>query len=157
MLDVKKILTKISVEIKNLKDWFSSWLSTIKKLQNYGDFVEEQSTETHDIYNSIWSCTESITLKPGRWMIIGYVIFPNNSTGVRMACISNTSGASGSNATYSVAVPSGSMGLQVSLTIQIRIQTTYYLNVWQNSDSTLTIAAGNACLKAIKIPDQLEA
>ncbi len=96
----------------------------------------------------------SISLEAGTWIIIARARFSANATGYRRINISTTSADSGAH----VQVPAVSGAVtQLALTriVSHSATTTYYLNAYQNSGSTLTMAAGSGgeinALTAIRI------
>lgn len=96
----------------------------------------------------------SITLAAGTWIIVARARFSANATGYRHINISTTSADSGAH----VQVPAVSGAVtQLALTriVTHTANTTYYLNAYQNSGSSLTMAAGSGgeinALTAIRI------
>ena len=98
----------------------------------------------------------SISLEAGTWLITCAVRAPANSSGMRAANVSTTSGAADRHITQAPVV-SGSETTQMrfSLIFQPTATTTYYLNAYQNSGSTLTYPAGMSgyinCMRAVRI------
>lgn len=96
----------------------------------------------------------SIVLTAGTWIITARARFSANATGYRHINISTTSADNG----VHIQVPAVSGAVtQLALTriVAISAQTTFYLNAYQNSGSTLTMAAGSGgeinALTAIRI------
>lgn len=96
----------------------------------------------------------SISLEAGTWIIIARARFSANATGYRRINISTTSAST--DAHLQVPAVSGAV-TQLALTkiVSPTATTTYYLNAYQNSGSTLTMAAGGSgeinALTAIRI------
>ncbi len=96
----------------------------------------------------------SISLPPGTWVLTGRVRFSANANGFRQANINATNGSSAAN--IRVAPVSGSV-TQLSLTkiVTVSSTTTYYLNAYQNSGSSLSLEAGSDgeinSLRAVRI------
>lgn len=83
----------------------------------------------------------SLSLEAGTWLINAFVRVPTNSVGARVANISTTSG----DGAYNVSVPAmagANINMHFSQIVQPTSTTTYYLNVFQNSGSTLSYPAG---------------
>jgi hypothetical protein len=87
----------------------------------------------------------SISLEAGTWIIVGSGRFPANSTGYRHINISKTSGDNGVHIQVP-AVNGAVTQLVTTLTISHTSTTTYYLNGYQNSGSTLSLPAGDSGL-----------
>lgn len=84
----------------------------------------------------------SIVLTAGTWIITARARFSANATGYRHINISTTSADNG----VHIQVPAVNGAVtQLALTriVSITAQTTFYLNAYQNSGSTLTMAAGS--------------
>lgn len=83
----------------------------------------------------------SITLEKGVWMVVGYVRFPANSTGVRRANISTTSGASDLHNQQNAGGSVMQMQVVYSATVTATSQV-FYLNAYQSSGTAMTMTAG---------------
>ncbi len=112
-----------------------------------GTVVNATATSTK-VTSGTWTALNmesGLTLTPGTWIIVCYVRFPANATGNRRANIASSSGSTAQH--FSVqAVNSTTVGTEFSFTklLTITTTTTYYLNVYQNSTSELTMPAGSS-------------
>ena len=96
----------------------------------------------------------SITLAAGTWIIVARARFSANATGYRRINISTTSADTGAH--IQVPAVSGAVTqLELTRVVSHSANTTYYLNAYQNSGSTLTMAVGSGgeinALTAIRI------
>jgi hypothetical protein len=96
----------------------------------------------------------SISLEAGTWIIVARGRFSANATGYRHINISTTSADNGVH--IQVPAVSGAVTqLSVTRIVSISSTTTFYMNAYQNSGSTLTMAAGSGgeinALTAIRI------
>lgn len=96
----------------------------------------------------------SLTLYAGTWIIVARARFSANATGYRRINISTTSAST--DAHLQVPAVSGAVTqLELTKIVSITSTTTYYLNAYQNSGSSLTMAAGSGgeinALTAIRI------
>ncbi len=96
----------------------------------------------------------SISLEAGTWIIVARGRFSANATGYRHINISTTSADNGVH--IQVPAVSGAVTqLSVTRIVSITSTTTFYMNAYQNSGSTLTMAAGSGgeinALTAIRI------
>lgn len=99
---------------------------------------------------SVYAAVGTITLPKGTWLVICKCRFSTNSNGVRKMNFSDTSGAAG----WTISLPASSgeaTDLQMVSIVSPNDSTAYYMNVWQNSGSNLTCAAGRATIRAIRI------
>lgn len=99
---------------------------------------------------NVYAAVGSITLPKGTWLVICKCRFSTNSTGVRKMNFSQTSGAAG----WTVSLPAATgeaTDIQLVTIVDPSEETTYYMNVWQNSGSNLTCVSGRATIKAIRI------
>ena len=100
--------------------------------------------------SSIFAAVGSIGLTKGTWLVICKCRFSANSNGTRKMNFSQTSGAAG----WTVSLPAASgeaTDIQLVTIADVSEDATYYMNVWQDSGSYLTCAAGRATIKAIRI------
>ena len=84
----------------------------------------------------------SLSLEAGTWVVTGGVRFPNNSTGYRRMNIATSSGSSWADVQITP-VNGASTQLAYTVIVSPTSTTTYYLNCWQNSGSSLSLAAGS--------------
>ena len=99
---------------------------------------------------NVYAAVGSISLPKGTWLVICKCRFSTNSTGVRKMNFSSTSGAAG----WTVSLPAATgeaTDIQLVTIVDPSVETTYYMNVWQNSGSNLTCASGRATIRAIRI------
>lgn len=99
---------------------------------------------------NVYAAVGSISLPKGTWLVICKCRFSTNSTGVRKMNFSTTSGAAG----WTVSLPAATgeaTDIQLVTIVDPSVETTYYMNVWQNSGSNLTCASGRATIRAIRI------
>lgn len=83
----------------------------------------------------------SVSLSAGTWVVVCRVRFPSNATGRRVANFSATSGDS-SQVAASPAIDGAVTTLTFTEIISLTSSTTYYLNAFQNSGSSLSMPAG---------------
>lgn len=90
----------------------------------------------------------SISLPAGVWVVTGFVRFPSNANGVRRINISSTDNSASIDIQIS-ASSNNTMQLETVKILQPSSTTTYYLNAWQNSNTSLT--ASDITLRAVRI------
>lgn len=84
----------------------------------------------------------SLELPSGTWVVTGRVRFSANSTGYRRAGFGTTD-SEGAIQVQTPAVTGAVTQLTLTKIIEVSSNTTYYLNAYQNSGSSLNLAAGN--------------
>ena len=92
----------------------------------------------------------TVSLDAGTWLILGQVEYPANSSGIRYT---NIGTAVGSNdySVYHGASPSGSTRQQVLAFVSPASTTTYNLNMYQSSGSSLSVVTTRCHIQAYKI------
>ena len=114
------------------------------KLDGIGTVMTARLASDMSVSPSTGTAICSISLPKGVWQLIGYVRFPSNASGVRRACIDTTSGANYLHV-QQTATNGGMTQMQVNSIIEVTAATeTWYLNVWHNSTSSLTMPAGTS-------------
>ena len=109
-----------------------------------GTVLYEHLTSDMSVSPSTGTAICSIDLPKGTWQLIGYVRFPSNNSGVRRACIDPTSGANYIHV-QQTATQGGVTQMQVNSIVEVTATSQlWYLNVWHNSTSPLTMPAGTA-------------
>lgn len=105
-----------------------------------GAFMSAHLASDTSVTKEVPTAICSITLPAGTWVVVGYAQFHPNSTGVRTMNLHTTSGSN----FRQVAVPAanGYTVIQTTIVVKIAESTTYYLNVWHNAGTSLTMAAG---------------
>lgn len=115
---------------------------------SYGDLSHTGETQyiapaNVSIATGTWTTVASVTLATGTWLLMYVGAFGTNSTGVRRMLLA-TSADSSSTSVGAISEDNRNalVGLSTSLQnvfyYKATSQTTLYLNVWQNSGSTLT-------------------
>lgn len=110
--------------------------------------VESSTSSTAiSVASATWTTVKSITLYPGRYLIVAGANFASNSTGYRRICISTGGNNSGAGYyCYDVrrAVDGFVTNSAVSRVVYVTSEsgTTYNLNVYQNSGASLTVNWG---------------
>ena len=91
----------------------------------------------------------SVTLSKGMWIVVCKARFSSNSTGVRRMNLADSAGANG----WMVSYPGGDSVVDIQMTymLDVNSETTYYLNLWQNSGTNLTCASGRVTIRAMKV------
>ena len=113
--------------------------------------IESSTSSTAvSVASATWTTVKSITLYPGRYLIVAGVNFASNSTGHRRVCISTGSDNNGAGYyCYDVrrAVDGAGTNSAVSRIVYVTTTagTTFNLNVYQNSGSALTVNWGVEC------------
>ena len=111
----------------------SSAIGTIKTV----DAAAEQT-----VVKNTATTIASISLEAGVWIVISRVRFPNNdTTGFRKINLSTNSNDSICHV-QTQAVTNGVTQMELTYIVTPTTTTTYYLNVYQNSNSNLTLQAG---------------
>jgi len=87
-----------------------------------------------------WKTVQQFTINPGAWVVTASCAFASNATGRRALCISGTE--DGSMLGYNVydtknAVDGATTSLQCVFFLNLQTATNFFLNVYQNSGSTL--------------------
>ena len=106
------------------------------------------SKQGTNITNSVSNATDtkvvSVTLDAGRYLLYGFINFPDNSTGRRFTSISSSSTSTTTGLVVSdsrAPASGGATRVQVSGYVNPTATTTYYLWVYQNSGSTMTLSS----------------
>lgn len=119
-----------------------------------GTIIESHPTTAISVPTSTATKLCQIILYPGTWVVTYGVRFPANNTGIRRINLATSSGAGDSNIQVN-ATTSGITQLTSTRVYNLSSQTTFYLNAWQNSGSTLSLVAGGDnyanYVKAIRI------
>lgn len=118
--------------------------------ETIGTVTRSENTSAVTIASSTGTALASITLSAGSYVIVGKCRFSADANGVRRLNLSTTSGAS----SWDVSIPAGvsaMVDLQVTRILSLNASTTFYLNAWQNSGSSLTCAAGYGTIEAVKL------
>ena len=109
-------------------------------VSNIGTYSRETTSSSVSLTSGTSKMVESITLSAGTYILIGTIGYAANATGVRWNYLGGTKDSTGNNAQTNVSVPACS-GYQTFVTnVQVAkpsASTTYYLNGWQNSGSSL--------------------
>lgn len=152
MVDVKKLLAKILdrgvFKDSNNNVTLDGSVTTAGNLtvgghsSEIGAFKSARLTSDTSVTKEVPTAICSITLPAGTWVVVGYAQFHPNSTGVRTMNLHITSGSN----FRQVAVPAanGYTVLQTTIVVKITESTTYYLNVWHNAGTSLTMAEGTS-------------
>ena len=112
--------------------------------------VEWKSPNGITVADSTITNLESITLEQGMYVLQGVASFGTNANGYRQ--IGFGTNASSSNAdryliTKVGANPNDTTVVSLTSPLEITSQTTYYLNCYQNSGSSLTVTGGIRCVQ----------
>ena len=115
-----------------------------------GEVKRAEPSAAVSVPNNTWKALCSISLEAGTWIVVCTVRAPSNATGYRSANL-GTSGQSAINAC--VAAASGNVTqFDFTKVVSPTVQTTYYLNVWQNSGTALSYSTGSTnYITAIRI------
>lgn len=118
-----------------------------------GDLVTDSASVSLASATADATAITSVTIAAGTWVLTGFIRFTANATGQRLANISNTSGASTTaimeqSGIQQDAVSSGGTYMNVARIVTATSSTTMYLNVRQNSGSTLSTSG---FLRAVRI------
>lgn len=126
------------------------FVSRSKPLANVGTVVSSNNSADVTIPTSTATAVTSVTLDPGKWIIVGKVRFASNATGARRINISTTSGAG--DIQFQISAGSAvQLNLQTTVIEEVTESTTYYLNAWQNSGGDLSCTANLGKIDAIRI------
>lgn len=122
-------------------------------VDHIGDLVTDSASVSLASATGDATAITSVTITAGTWVLTGFIRFAANATGQRLANISNTSGASSTaimeqSGIQQDAVSSGGTYMNVARIITATSSTTMYLNVRQNSGSTLSTSG---FLRAVRI------
>lgn len=139
MLNLKKLLSHIVSEIVGLlglKDYINQKLTTI---QNSGIQYGGSISTAVSVPTATYKTLKSVTVPPGTYFIQGWVRFVSNTTGRRYLYLTTQENKSGK--PYLGEKPgSGSWHMYISYIFSPTEETTYYVNVWQNSGDTMNIS-----------------
>lgn len=108
-----------------------------------GTILTANLSSDKSISTATGTAVVSLNLPVGTWVLTGRVRFSANANGFRQINITNTSGSNASNVRT---VPVPDSVTQMSMTRIVSVEssaTTYYLNAYQNSGSSLTLTAGS--------------
>ena len=116
-----------------------------------GEYYSDTGSESLANSTSYTVITDpSITLAPGRWIVMGRATFPGNATGVRGLAL-DVGGSINSDSTVSMSAVSNSAyttRLQTMAIIALSSTTTIHLSAFQNSGGALNV---DGALRAIRI------
>lgn len=101
-----------------------------------GDYGPAKSAATSTVTN-----LGTVTLSPGKWLVILGFQFQANATGVRVGKLGSTASDASAARSTTVRAQACSQGATLftnAVWLEVATETTYYLNVWQNSGSALT-------------------
>ena len=123
---------------------------TLPSTVYFGDHTSAIGTAKNSYLSSAKSAASgtavnvcTIDLEAGIWVVNCGVRFPANATGVRRANFSTTSASDGADVQWS-ASSAGVTQLNFTQIVGPTSTTTYYLNAYQNSGSTLSLPAGSS-------------
>lgn len=105
-----------------------------------GAFKSARLTTDLSVNTSTWTILCSLTLSAGTWVLVGYADFNPNATGQRVINLHTTGGANFRQIEVNAA--NGYTTLETTLVVKIAQDTTYFLNVWQNSGTAITMREG---------------
>lgn len=114
--------------------------------------IYSENFDNSTVTDNTLTTAGTITLPKGTYLITGFGSFASNSTGYRQMGIATSSSSSSidRSATSTASAVNGSAtAMQVITMINPNAQTTYYLNVRQNSGSSLSFTYGG--FRAIKL------
>lgn len=114
--------------------------------------IYSENFDNSTVADNTLTTVGTITLSKGTYVITGFGSFATNSTGYRQMGIATSSSSSSidRSATSTVSAVNGSATtMQVITMINPNAQTTYYLNVKQNSGSSLSFTYGG--FRAMKL------
>ena len=113
-----------------------------------GTIVNGTEVSNKNLANETAKRLASISLPAGVWVVTGFVRFPSNANGVRRINISTTDNSNSIDIQIS-ASSNNTMQLEAVKILQPSSTTTYYLNAWQNSNTSLT--ASDVTFRAVRI------
>lgn len=99
---------------------------------------------------STYKSVGTVSLTAGTWLILGQVEYPANASGIRYTNI-GTSVGSNDYSVYHGASPSGATRQQVLALVSPTSTTTYNLNMYQNSGSSLSVVTTRCHIQAYKL------
>lgn len=108
-----------------------------------GQVVENYLSTAKSVATSTWTSLFSFKLTAGTWIVIYGIRTSANSTGYRQFNIAGTSAATDTQNTV-VTTPSGTYQARSICLVRPTSETTYYMNVWQNSGSSLSYSASGS-------------
>lgn len=113
------------------------------------------SITNRTLATSTWKAISTLSLPAGVWLVIGIFRFPASNAGIRRANIGTTNGGNSNNWNANHISASEVVNGQIVKVFQPTDWTDYYLNVWQNSGSSMTLPEGDAqsinSLRAIRL------
>nr|AFN84596.1 conserved hypothetical protein [uncultured bacterium scaffold00056] len=115
-----------------------------------GSYLSASNSSDVSLASGTATAVASISLPAGSWVVIGSARFSANTSGYRRANLSATSGSTDVNVGMAPC-PSGVTNIQVVREFVVTSPTTYYLNLAQNSGSTLTCGSGLGLITAMRI------
>ena len=93
----------------------------------------------------------SVSLSPGKWVVIGRVQFPSNSTGLRIVNIAMTKGSNWAQQSQN-ACDGTVTAMVVAAILTVESTTTYWLNAQHTASNVMLVMnEGTSSLTAIKI------
>lgn len=167
---IKTILNRLSTAVSNIRyiwkfigqtamgttaDTVTGAIAELRDFcDTFGGSVYGDNANTPiDVSSGSTKALMSITVPKGRWLIIGRATFPGDANGARFLNISNSASGAGIGGAASPSVGANPTPLFYVSYWPLAASTTIYLLAYQNSGSTLRIAAGNASIRAIKLSD----
>lgn len=119
---------------------------------NVGAKQSDESSSSTSLSNGTTKAVASVSLAAGTWVVVGHAVFASNSSGVRSLGIGSTANSLSYTDLSCVTVRPASGAdtrLQSTSVVSPTSTTTYYLNAYQNSGSSMNCTS--AKLTAIRI------
>ena len=138
--------------------WFNGPISTVGRVYQAGHsgtygFIGARKVASLSSDKTIKTATGtavcSISLEAGVWLILCNVRWSSNSSGVRRCNFSTTSGSTDIN--YQIGACNGVCQIRWPTLVAPTATTTYYLNAYQNSGSSLTLPSTGNGVTAIRL------
>lgn len=115
-----------------------------------GEYKTASNSAAVTLANTTAKALTSISLTAGTWVVVCHGRFANNATGYRRLNLSATSGAADQNVGVP-AVSGNTTDVNFMRIMRPTATTTYYLNGWQNSGSSMSMPSGQQQIWAVRI------
>ena len=135
-------------------DYYRYISSSQKTVNVYGDVLGETLT-TANIANSGWREAGSFTLPTGVWLLNVAVQFQSNSTGNRQLSLNTATASAGALLLTRRQLASNSITTDMGVMGVVQGGQTWYINVSQNSGSTLTVQPRYSAVRIGDVVNQL--
>ena len=143
MLNLKKLLNKITSAIVELTDWKDNTTTLLAQAADYGTGYSNIHSSDNPVSVKTGTHTNvgHITLPPGKYIAYSRIYFPTNGTGSRLLSMGGKSGQVNDRRVTSPGTDDGALRLMCWYSFELSTTTDIYAVAFQSSGSTMSITA----------------